>query len=244
VVYGISISLFKNLISQNTLQIIILLLPILLSLLVIVSCYLFDFYDSYSIGNVLSLKGKEEKTNYFVRGSKLESEIILKLHNKGSYFLIMGEHGCGKSTIMQHLANQNEGLIYLSCPESPYDFGKEFARTIGYSSIFEPSLLRKIMTSSLSSVLPTAEKLSIPMAEYVLSKKKFLEKVHEYKLKNNQPVILIIDDINRFCTKDDDDIPIRFLLELQSFAKTCAVSINIYYNLIINIYLFVLLGSK
>ena len=109
-------------------------------------------------------------------------------------------------------------MIYLSCPSSSFQFGRSFADAIGYSAIYEPSLLRKYFPSL--SILPSSERVKLPMPEFEASLSKFLSEVKKYEKSTGRIPILFIDNVNYFCR---DDVGKTFLLRLQRLAKEWAV---------------------
>ena len=165
---------------------------------------------------------------YFQR-NELEEEIKNTIQSSDDrYFLIVGEHGTGKTSSFKQIIknNNNNGMIYVACPDDPLDFGKSFADAISYSSIYSTSILRKLFSSL--SILPSSLNQKSPMSEYHACEEKFFKAVEQYKIQTKRTPILVIDDIHKFLNHEYSK---KFLLELQGLAKELAVlSINIKKN--------------
>jgi Cdc6-like AAA superfamily ATPase len=193
----------------------------------IASPFVIDHYDSNKISSVL--KNGQKKllldVEYFPR-KFLEQNIIQAIgagDDAGNYFLLVGEHGTGKTSLVQRLVeNSTSGMIYVSCPKDANDFGKSFANAILYSTIYNPPLWRKVFTSL--SILPSTNNIKKPMPEYWACEEKFFQAVERYKAETGHAPILVIDDVNNFLA---NDIGKEFLLQLQKLAKECAVSVHI-----------------
>jgi len=74
-------------------------------------------------------------TNYIQRkGVEASLRSILQPKEIVDYFyVIVGEDGCGKSTLVQSVCKDvGEGVIFVDVPESINDFGKSFAEATGY----------------------------------------------------------------------------------------------------------------
>ena len=186
-----------------------------------------DYYDSWRIqsvfrnGQLLNLK---ENKKYFCR-AQLEEEVKCEIKSNddeaGRYFLLVGEHGTGKTTLVQHIVQSEKGgIVYVSCPSDPLEFGVAFADAISYSSIYSRSIFRRFFSSL--SILPSSSEKNSPMPEYEASQMKFFQAVKLYKKETKRVPILVIDDVNNFSS---NPIGVEFLLHLQNLAKVCAVSI-------------------
>jgi len=95
---------------------------------------------------------------------ELESELKLIIQPiegsiKKNYFLITGEHGTGKTTIVQKVCREaGSGVIYVSAPNTPGNIIKELALAIDYR--FNNITLRKAMESKFLGI-PVGGLLSI-----------------------------------------------------------------------------------
>ena len=154
--------------------------------------FVVDFYDSYNISQTLKYGNinKIEMNEYFDR-KQLESDVTNMIQARsGCYFLIVGEHGVGKTSLIKKLvASSDGGMIYLTCPPNPIQFGRSFADAIGYSAIYEPSLLRNYFPSL--SIIPSSKHVKLPMPEFEASQDKFLSEVKKYTKSTGRIPILI-----------------------------------------------------
>ena len=204
------------------------------------SPFVVDWYDDKCIYDKLTTGPKDllKGRKYFTR-FKLEENIANKISDKKRYYLVTGEHGIGKTSLMRYIAK--EGVIYVSCPVIPLNFGQAFADAIGYTSIYDPSTFRRLCTAL--SALPSSEKVKGPMPEFWASQKKIFNALKEYKKRTGRIPILIIDNINIFCNTEETR---QFLLSLQRLAKECAVSILyaffLYFFTILKIIIVTVLG--
>ena len=156
--------------------------------------------------------------NYFHR-PKEENELKEKISKqKSSYFLLVGERGKGKTSLASGYAQRSRGVIYVSCPPDPLQFGKKFADAIDYSSIYNPIIFRKLFTSL--NILPSSSSFNGPLSEFNACQEKFIDAVIQYKKNTGEIPILIIDDVNNFCNQENNK---EMLFQLQKLAKKCAV---------------------
>ncbi len=187
------------------------------------SPFLIDYYDSWNVFSALKYGQKTlPKKVYFTRNN-LEQKVIKSIsrgEKSGNYFLLVGEHGTGKTSLVQRIVqNSGGGMVYVSCPDNPLEFGQSFAAAINYTSIYEPSLFRKFFTKL--SILPSSAGITLPMPEFEACRKKFFQAAERYKRETGHAPVLVIDDVNKFCK---DEVGKKFLLQLQDLAKECAVS--------------------
>lgn len=65
------------------------------------------------------------------------------MNSKTRYYLVVGENGVGKTTLVQSIINdlkekENREIIYIEV-DLPFDFGEIFAQNIGYDFSVERS---------------------------------------------------------------------------------------------------------
>ncbi|RHZ65139.1 hypothetical protein Glove_319g144 [Diversispora epigaea] len=147
-------------------------------------------------------KGKiDQKTNIpisekLIKRENLENTLIKILQNTSgkNYFLIMGEHDTGKSTLIQNTImklKEPKGVVHFECPLEVNDFAKELANHLNFEH----------------SKYPT----------WNLLKTQLVDMSYYYKKKYKRPVVLVLDQVDRIAKNDS-----RFLEILQDFAKDCA----------------------
>jgi Cdc6-like AAA superfamily ATPase len=178
-----------------------------------------DRYDQREI-NLAFIGNKKEKTitNFFPREIIYQSISKFVFDPNGMYFMVIGQHGVGKSSILKKIAEDNTGIIYVKCPQEPKHFGQKFADAICYSTIYRPHILRKLFQSFY--ILPSSKNFKDIMPEFYASELKFLHAVKNYKNKTGKIPVLVIDQVNNLLRTDEGKY---FLLQLQDFAKSCAV---------------------
>jgi Cdc6-like AAA superfamily ATPase len=200
-----------------------------------IAAYGFDYYDQLNINETL-LQGQNVKTkpDYYERKDiteLLSSKISPSNKDEGKYYIISGVKGVGKTTSVMYFTksrynskdfNNKGGVIYVSCDDAN-KFGKAFADAISYSTIYEPSLLRKFYASILN-ILPTVN-VKNSKDTFDACEEKFYRAVNNYKkLTGNMPT-LIIDNVNNFLA---DETSKSFLQVLQKRAKEDAVRFILY----------------
>jgi hypothetical protein len=155
-----------------------------------------------------------------------------------NYVIISGEHGTGKTSIMQDLTskqkNNGGGVIYVSCPSTlSGNFGTAFADAISYSSVYDKGLWRNSL--SFTHLLPSAASNSAKDI-FKACKPKFMKAIDNYRRDKKMVPILIIDDVNLLCINKEDE---ELLLDLQTEAKKFVV--RVFFNKLGLLFLFLLL---
>ncbi|CAG8684004.1 4047_t:CDS:2, partial [Ambispora gerdemannii] len=115
-----------------------------------------------------------------------------------NYFLISGEHGTGKTTLVQNAIlslQEPKGVIHFECPSDAKEFAKNLSKHLDYE--LYPFKLRDIIIMQLTTN-------AIRKADYYMKK---------YK----RPIVLVLDQVDRIAKKDPE-----FLGMLQDFAKSGA----------------------
>ena len=196
-----------------------------------IAAYGFDYYDQWNINETL-IQGQnvETKPNYYERKDiteLLSSKISPSDKDEANYYIISGVKGVGKTTSVMHFTksrynnkdiNNKGGVIYVSCSRNFNDFGKAFADSISYSTIYKPSLFRKFY-GSIFSILPIVDGKN-SKDTFDACKEKFYYAVKNYKKITGNTPILIIDNVNNFLINETAK---SFLQELQGYAKEDAV---------------------
>jgi len=195
-----------------------------------IAAYGFDYYDQWNINETL-IQGQnvEASTDYYERRDiteLLSSKISPSNKKEKNYYIISGVKGVGKTTSVMHFTksrynnkdiNNKGGVIYVSCDDVD-DFGKAFADSISYSTIYKPSLFRKFY-GSIFSILPIVDGKN-SKDTFDACKEKFYYAVKNYKKITGKTPILIIDNVNNFLINETAK---SFLQELQGYAKEDAV---------------------
>ncbi|RIA98869.1 P-loop containing nucleoside triphosphate hydrolase protein [Glomus cerebriforme] len=150
-------------------------------------------------------KGKFEETanpKNLVERKDLEDTLskILQpsLHN---YYLIMGTHGTGKTTLIQNTIlklKKPKGVVHFKCPSDVNEFSKELAKHLD------------------CELYPDAGRQS-KYADWSLLRRQLVSTAHYYMKTYKRPMVLILDQIDRIAKKDPE-----FLGILQDFAKDYA----------------------
>ena len=190
---------------------------------------LHDFMDSKNIfttidrGNCPAFPTKAffPRTNVV---AELSHRILpAPIKTEKNYEIIIGEHGAGKTSLIQKTCEDNtSGIIYLSCPTecSPDKFEKTFCCAIGYSKLYDAGIYRKAL--KFVDILPNPERLKTskyPILDIAVPK--FLEQMKTYKEIRGKIPVLIIDNINFLCKTEEG---MQLLQIMQRNAKIWAVN--------------------
>lgn len=146
----------------------------------------------------------------------LRGKLVPQGPNIGTYSLVFGENGTGKTTTALKLAMEsNGGVVYVEVPPAGNKryFGEALAIAIGVLSKYEAFSINDIL--STLGVLP---QLNVP-ADLL---KLISNAAVEYRSCNNgKPPLIIIDNINQLHKKEGG---LDLLILLQDYAKSSAVS--------------------
>ena len=140
-----------------------------------------------------------------------------------SYWVVLGEHGTGKTTTVQKVCNEiGKGIIYLTVPEDVAKFGNAFAQAIGvyyhqqddgifshiHKLVFGPEqgiIVHLILVLSWDDVYDTFKKY----ADW-------------YRKENNRASVIVIDNINILAKKAPE------ILEILQGGAKAAVGSGLY----------------
>jgi hypothetical protein len=142
------------------------------------------------------------------------------------YYLVVGEHGTGKTTaIMQSAREIGKGVIYVHAPPEPEEFADALAEAIGfrfeeYISYAKSLKLKLLSSSRTGKVIGNEEELHFcSPPNFVAEGHSKLRRVMrtlergctQYKDANGKPPVLVVDNIN--------NLPKDMLEVLQDYAK-------------------------
>jgi ATPase family associated with various cellular activities (AAA) len=156
--------------------------------------------------------------DYFPRND-VEASLKKILNNPSTtvsnYWVIVGEHGTGKTTTVQKVCNEiGKGIIYVDVPEDLSEFGKDFAQAIGVyyhqQNVGPLSYIHKSVLGPEQGI----ELMLIPVLSWDVVYGIFKEYADWYRKENNKAPVIVIDNINRLA----NDAP-KILQILQDGAK-------------------------
>ncbi|RHZ44228.1 hypothetical protein Glove_750g52 [Diversispora epigaea] len=140
------------------------------------------------------------------------------------YFLILGKHGTGKTTLIQNTIlnlQKPKGVIHFECPSDSKEFVKNLSKYLDYE--LYPFKLQDIFIQSTTNVIKKGSTWHLEQDDYskysnwnLLSIQ--LQRTAIYYMKKyKRPIVLVLDQVDRIAKTDPE-----FLGILQDFAKDCA----------------------
>ena len=156
-----------------------------------------------------------------IQRGKFEEDMLEILHPGKSkqYVVIVGENGCGKSTVVRKVLSLSEpgGFVYFDCPANPNNFSINLLGILGYSPIVDISGGARRFMEGTNKEEKDLDVKSEPMASFSRVENHLIAAAAAFKLQHNRPMVLVIDSVDRLAK----GIP-EFLAFLQDFAKDCA----------------------
>ncbi|RIA98243.1 P-loop containing nucleoside triphosphate hydrolase protein [Glomus cerebriforme] len=139
-------------------------------------------------------------------------QIFEPIPDHSSYHIVIGNHGTGKTTVVQQCARDvGKGVIYVDVPPVLDNFIDNLAKAIGYSFkeyvSYSESFKQKILGNSESAEQP----------RFFRVLNAFERGARKYKANNGKPPVLILDNINKL-SQDN----VKLLKDLQNIAKLYA----------------------
>lgn len=103
-------------------------------------------------GNRLQEIVSDDKFIPRFRIMRVLERILQSNENQSSYYIINGEHGSGKTTLIRRIANDiGKGIVYVDVPEDLNKFNDEFGKAINY--IFKEDAINSMLIFQLISWL-------------------------------------------------------------------------------------------
>ncbi|PWW77223.1 hypothetical protein C7212DRAFT_362855 [Tuber magnatum] len=142
-------------------------------------------------------------------------EYILKpKRNYGSYDMIVGNHGTGKTTMVRHVAHQLEGVLYVDIsPNSVSDktFAEAFAKAFNWTPA--TSLVDMLLSYWGMGARETADDRALLVKVF----KEFRHQAEVFEKNKGRPPVLVLDNVNRLAQRNPELLNI-----LQDIAKDAA----------------------
>ncbi|CAG8723040.1 9736_t:CDS:2, partial [Ambispora leptoticha] len=154
-----------------------------------------------------------------VKRENLENAVknILQLSLQ-NYFLISGEHGTGKTTLVQNAIlslQEPKGAIHFECPSDAKEFAKNLSKHLDYE--LYPFKLRDIIMQLTTNAIRKEQDGRSEYSSWNLLSTQLLRTADYYMKKYKRPIVLVLDQVDRIAKKDPE-----FLGILQDFAKSGA----------------------
>ncbi|KAJ3076565.1 hypothetical protein HDU98_002085 [Podochytrium sp. JEL0797] len=145
------------------------------------------------------------KSSYFVDRPSVESDFVRMVtpqEDPASYFVVVGEHGTGKSTMMKAACSKvGGGVIYVDVPANVRNFGDAFAHAIGFK--FHPShSFAEYIHSLVYGTGPSPEQ---HQERWELPYEKFKELARWYRATHGKTPVIVFDSVN-FLAKDAEKV--------------------------------------
>ncbi|CAG8852241.1 38157_t:CDS:2, partial [Gigaspora margarita] len=158
-------------------------------------------------------------SNKLVKRENLENSLkkILQL-SLNRYFLIVGEHGTGKTTLVQNtILNLQvpKGVVHFECPSNAKEFANNLSKHLNCE--LYPFNLRDIIVQWTTNAIRRGQDGHSEYSSWNILSMQLLKAAKYYKEKYRRPMVLILDQVDRIAKKDHE-----FLGMLQDFAKDCA----------------------
>ncbi|RIB30803.1 P-loop containing nucleoside triphosphate hydrolase protein [Gigaspora rosea] len=134
------------------------------------------------------------------------------------YFLILGEHGTGKTTLVQNtILNLQEpkGVVYFECPSNVKEFAKNLSKHLNCE--LYPFKLRDVFVQWIANSIRKEQVDHSEYSNWNLLSMQLLNTAHHYMKEYKRPIVLVLDQVDRIAKRD----PMFFEI-LQDFAKDCA----------------------
>jgi len=147
---------------------------------------------------------------YFSR--PLEEERVSKIiqpYEGGSFNLVTGEHGTGKTTLVRYVSKiTGKGVVYFRVPENTTTLGRKLGGTVSYDWE-DVSWWKQIREKFFSPKVQSKPN----ELELVLDAIHYASKI--YKRKHGRPAVLVIDNMTKLAK---EDIPaFRRLIEFAKY---------------------------
>ncbi|KAI9342264.1 hypothetical protein BDR26DRAFT_1006738 [Obelidium mucronatum] len=138
--------------------------------------------------------------------------------NPASYFVVVGEQGTGKSTMMKAACSKvGSGVIYVNVPEDVQDFGESFADSIGFNFRASNSLL-----GYLHTLVYGEENEQEKERNWKLPYRKFKKLAIWYREKYGTAPVLVIDNTNFLAMHAE------YILEVLQLGAKGAIDENLF----------------
>ncbi|KAF0424565.1 hypothetical protein F8M41_006508 [Gigaspora margarita] len=158
-------------------------------------------------------------SNKLVKRENLENSLkkILQL-SLNRYFLIVGEHGTGKTILVQNtILNLQvlKGVVHFECPSNAKEFANNLSKHLNCE--LYPFNLRDIIVQWTTNAIRREQDGHSEYYSWNILSMQLLKAAKYYKEKYRRPMVLILDQVDRIAKKNYE-----FLEMLQDFAKNCA----------------------
>ncbi|RIB18133.1 hypothetical protein C2G38_2037153 [Gigaspora rosea] len=134
------------------------------------------------------------------------------------YYLIVGEHGTGKTTLVQTtILNLQvpKGVVHFECPSNAKEFAINLAKHLNCE--LYPHNLRDIIVQSTTNAARRGQEDHSEYSSFNILRMQLRKAAKYYQEKYGRPMVLILDQVDRIAKKDHE-----FFGMLQDFAKDCA----------------------
>jgi len=157
-----------------------------------------------------------------VKRAKLEEEIlkILLPERSKHYVVVVGENGCGKSTIVRKVLSsfpEPKGVVYFDCPFNPKEFSTKFLKLLEYKPSLKVSEGARRYIENTTKEEKDPDVRSEPLSSFSLLGDDLFAAAAAFKSEHKRPMVLVLDSVDRLAKGTPE-----FLAYLQDFAKDCA----------------------
>ena len=145
-----------------------------------------------------------QKVKDYVQRKEVESDlkqILTPDEDVKGFFVISGEHGTGKTTIVQKVCEEiGHGIIYVDVPEEVEEFSYAFSQAIGINyhqenNGFFSYIYQKVFDSEKCII-----DLNVAL-DWMIVYRKFKLYADWYRKKHGKAPVLVVDNINRLAKK-------------------------------------------